>query len=619
MEIINAKFVLPSGTRGTPHRTNVEENEQNASGQEGHTQRQHNNNTAENVTINSTSRDESIRIKLSPESEAPILSTATFDTTTGGGGPSSNPTTNDKVAVARLPQSTALEFESGERFDRAHVDRRVNGDGAVGINYSQVLSLNGTGSAIKTPKVEDDQNSPQTILEQPKQQPIAQIDEEPSGSSARAHHPHPHSHSHQHPRRDQLSLQTTTTTSPIITDTVESSAEMQVISQSRGQDSQGYNPIPSVYSFAAVNSTTPYTKSPYNQHMPAVSSLLRPEWRRNSYSEYSNHQHQGSDGSDTSDRRPSFDYDDTHVLPIHRNSLPNLPLGVAAATGSPQDVGSAHQSPSPVPGYYTPGERLVPAAFGNQSSSHGSGSSASSTPPTITHDASANTAAPVYRYDQAPSASQMSHPTAAAAATTAPTSTVYDSPRDQKYEPAYPAVFNSTAPVFTPRGQTPMFYSSYPTQGYAHHYEHRGSSSSPAPPMIAGMKRGREDEWDNEAEASRELQRRRSSYSQSAAMIMGGMAYRNASASPSIQSAEMGVIRVAGYVPPSMKEPGVRDLTGEPQPLHIGIERYANGRRPGEDAIRSGSDTSYSFIALPGNTVRKRPRRKFVSPALVGR
>jgi len=130
--------------------------------------------------------------------------------------------------------------------------------------------------------------------------------------------------------------------------------------------------------------------------------------------------------------------------------------------------------------------------------------------------------------------------------------------------------------------------------------------------MIAGTKRGREDDWGEETEAERELQRRRTSYSQSVAMMVGGMAYRNnsVSASPSLPPAEMGVIRVAGYVPP-VQDMGIRETTGEP--VNAGIERYANGRRPGEDAIRSGSDTSYSFISLPGNTVRKRPRRKFVS------
>jgi hypothetical protein len=169
-----------------------------------------------------------------------------------------------------------------------------------------------------------------------------------------------------------------------------------------------------------------------------------------------------------------------------------------------------------------------------------------------------------------------------------------------------------------------MYYGAYPpefgraTPAYPRHFGHpgRGSSSSPAPPMIAGSKRGREEDWGAEdTESGRELQRRRSSYSQSAAMMVGGLAYRSnsVSGSPSLPSAEMGVIRVAGYAP-SLQEMGVRDMTGEP--LNAGIERYANGRRPGEDAIRSGSDTSYSFISLPGNTVRKRPRRKFVSPVL---
>lgn len=490
----------------------------------------------------------------------------------------------DSVAVAPLLQSTALEFQSrDERFDRTRIDRRVN-DGAVNSTNGNV-GLNGTGTTIKTPKLEEEQIAPQqpTILDKgtPASEPTT-----PSGLV--------HNHSNVIDRSHSLSLHTTDTSSNI--------AEMQVISHSREQDSQGYSNHP-IY---------PFTKPSYNQHVPTISSLLRPEWRRNSQPEYGiNHQPQGSDGSVSSDARHSYDYEDGHALPLaHRNSLPNLPL--AADHRSPQEIGSAHHSPSPAPpGYYVPGERLVPAAFGNASSSHGSGSSASSTPPTIPHDASVNPAQqPHYRYEPTMT-SQM----------TQQSTTLYDSPREQKvhYEPAYPTVFNPGAPgapSFNPRPQNPMLYGSYPPQGYGHHYDHRASSSSPAPPMIAGTKRGREEDWADETEASRELQRRRSSYSQSAAMIMGGLAYRNASASPSIQSAEMGVIRVAGYAP-SLKDMGVRDLTGEPQQVRMGIERYANGRRPGEDAIRSGSDTSYSFISLPGNTVRKRPRRKFVSLTVI--
>lgn len=607
---------------------------------------------------NLPSRETSVQIKMSPNSSAPALF-ATFDSDANSHSQTSHPGSGandmlDSVAVAPLPQSTALEFtSSGERFGRTQVDRRVNGEGAADVvaysrSPSELVAVNGTGTSIKSPKIEDeDHTSSQTTLEGVAATSATSL---PPSTNITTTSP---SQQQQHStlitgavdidRSHSLSLQIPTNppTTPT-TDTVDPSqqqhqqqnnntaAEMQVISShSRGQDSHGYN-VPSIYPFTPLGSSTYNKPSSYNTHAPSVSSLLRPEWRRNSASEYStiSHQQQGSDGSVSSDRRHSFDYEDgSHVVPLHRGSLPIAPT---ADHRSPQDMGgsnaSAHHSPSPAPGYYTPGERLVPAAFGNASSSHGSGSSASSTPPTISHDASLNPPAPVYSFD--PSSSH--HPA------------LYDSPREQKihYEPAYPAVFNAaggantTPGTTTPsyRGTNGMYYGSYPTQGYAptgtgapgmtgaptSHYghTHRGSSSSPAPPMIAGTKRGREDEWVDEAEVGRELQRRRSSYSQSTAMMMGGLAYRAAAsstagtASPSIQSAEMGVIRVAGYVP-SLKDMGVRDLTGEPQPLHLGIERYANGRRPGEDAIRSGSDTSYSFISLPGNTVRKRPRRKF--------
>jgi hypothetical protein len=300
---------------------------------------------------------------------------------------------------------------------------------------------------------------------------------------------------------------------------------------------------------------------------------------------------------------------------LHRSSLPDLAL--AAEQRSSQEVASAHPSPSQVLGYYTPGERLVPAAFGNPPSSQGSGSSASSTPLTVLHDASANPA-PVYSYEPSAS-SQVPHSNEAV---------TYDSPRDQKvcYEPAYPAIFNPTA-VSSPygrRGQDGVYYGPYPPEfgcaapAHQHYFGHygRGSSSSPAPPMIAGSKRGHEEDWGAEdTELGRELQRKRSSYLKSAATMIGGLAYRSDSVpvSPFLPSAETGVICVAGYVP-LLQEMGVRDMTGES--LNAGVGRYANGWRPGEDTICSGSETSYSFIALPGNTVRKRPRRRFVSRVL---
>jgi hypothetical protein len=494
---------------------------------------------------------------------------------------------NGSVAVAPLQQFTAPEYKQDERFERGGHDSRGNGEGAEGSTNV----INGTG-AIKTPEAEEGQKPSQTISE---------------AATARGGH----STRSDIDQSKSLSLQTSS-----VQESATNIADMQVISPSsysQSQDPQGYN-IPSVYAF-----TSPYSKPTYNQHLPTIPSISRPEWRRSTNSEYSTSYHQP--GGDTHvahfARKHSFDYHDTphgHSMPPpHRNSLPNLAL--AAEQRSSQELASAHPSPSQTPGYYTPGERLVPAAFGNPSSSHGSGSSASSTPPTVLQDASANPA-PVYRYEPS---SQMHHSSQAV---------TYDSPRDQKirYEPAYPAVFNPTASgsPYGSRAQDGVYYGAHPPEFgraapphpryFGHHG--RGSSSSPAPPMIAGSKRGREEEWGAEdTEIGRELQRRRSSYSQSAAMMIGGLAYRSDSVpvSPSFPTAEMGVIRVAGYVP-SLQEMGVRDMTGEP--LNAGIDRYANGRRPGEDAIRSGSDTSYSFIALPGNTVRKRPRRKFVSSVL---
>lgn len=133
--------------------------------------------------------------------------------------------------------------------------------------------------------------------------------------------------------------------------------------------------------------------------------------------------------------------------------------------------------------------------------------------------------------------------------------------------------------------------------------------------MIAGAKRGREDEWftDGDDEA-REARRRRSSYAQSQAMIAGMHHYSNHSVavSPSIPPAEMGVIRVSNYTP-TLKDMGIGSVDTF-SPLQ---DRMGNGRRAGDGAIRSGSDTSYSFISLPGNTVRKRPRRKFVRTSLL--
>lgn len=515
------------------------------------------------------------------------------------------------VAVAPLPYSTALDSKEAGRSEKTGIDplriRRGNANGAAHSPNSLAGGVNRAGSALKSPEPNETKPLPPTRLATATNQDTTNIPDAATSDSAHSpdiarsysvsRHPrHPHSPPHH--------------------------SEMQAIltpsyHHHHGSDAHNYS-VSSAYSSTARNGT--YSSGSYNTHLSAVPSLLRPEWRRSSYSEYppAIQQHEREAIVSSFQRQSSLSTEDgsngrsispTPSAMAHRHSLPNLPF--KSEPLSAVSLTSPQASSALATGYHTPGGRLVPAAFNNATPSHGSVSSASSTPPTALLDASSS-AVPLYRYEQGPSSQ---HPLPGQAA-------VYSSPPDQKghYGASYSS-FHHQAPNVSysqSRSHEPPYYQSYSNdvayngQGanYSRHFDSRTrGSSSPAPPMIAGSKRGRESEWFAEDDEGRDARRRRSSYAQAEAMI-AGMHYSHHSVfkSQSTRPAEMGVIRVSNYTP-TLKDMGI----GSGDTLSPVQDRMGNGRRAGDGAIRCGSDTSYSFISLPGNAVRKRPRRKFVS------
>jgi hypothetical protein len=525
-----------------------------------------------------------------------------------------------QVAVASLPDTTTeLGSKMNQRLE-TNVNERANIYGTVDSNRTDE-SPNTVVATIKPSPSTGESAQPQHPS--PLQQDSIPESSQATGSSkvveevstASLSDPVVASTSQSHhadiDRSYSLSLQTTSLPEP--------TADMQAISSPsfhHGPDSHGY-PFTSPLAYGSHASSW---ATNFNPHLPALPSHLRSEWRRSSYPAHGSLP-QPKEYERTPvhpiGRQASLHVDTPGsisprpVYPVHRNSLPNLPSSsdLPPLPGS----GSARPSPPLASGYYTPSGRLVPAAFGNTSSSHGSVSSVGSTPPTALQDVSTSSMSMYSRFD--PSAS--TQPTQQASA-------IFDSPQDHSsapYEQPYPPFSaSSTAPTQPSYGQS-IQYHTYPHEfrygaggsTSARPYHLRDSSTSPAPPMIAGTKRTREDEWLGDVgEMDRTSPRRRLSYSQSGPMLPGPMQFKS-SVSPSLPPAEMGVIRVASYTP-SLKEMGIRDVVGEPLPALA--DKYSGvHRRPSDVSIQNAAETNYSFIALPGNTVRKRPRRKFVSKA----
>lgn len=520
-----------------------------------------------------------------------------------------------QVAVASLPYTTELGAKMSERLD-TNMDQRANILGTVDSNRTDESSNTVMATIKPSPTGESAQPQHSSPLQQDSvpessQAPgsskvveevsTASLSDPVVASTSRSHHT-------DIDRSYSLSLQTTSFP--------ESTADMQAISSPsfhHGPDSHGY-PFSSTLPYGSHASS--WASSNFNPHLPAMPSHLRSEWRRSSYpvhgslsqpKEYERlpvhpigrqtSLHVDTPGSISP--RPAYT--------VHRNSLPNLPSSadLPPLPGS----GSARPSPPLASGYYTPSGRLVPAAFGNASSSHGSVSSVGSTPPAVLQDVSTSSMSMYSRFD--PSAS--TQPTQQASA-------IFDSPQDQSstpYEQQYPPFPASSTASTQPNYGQSIQYHTYPHEfrygaggpSHTRPYHQRDSSTSPAPPMIAGTKRTREDEWlGDTSEMDRTSPRRRLSYSQSGPMVPGPMHFKS-SMSPSLPPAEMGVIRVNSYAP-SLKDMGIRDVVGDPLPALA--DRYSNVHRRASDvSIQNAAETNYSFIALPGNTVRKRPRRKF--------
>ena len=523
------------------------------------------------------------------------------------------------VAVAQITALVARD-DSG-RYDRIHVSSRderanVDGRGAGNSVLPTEDTFNGQASTLKALATNQSGSHHQTTtdLHDPSSfgddtrhtlkdagvVPIAHV--HPIHQTGISHHVDiDHSYS--------IPLQTPVTPHQ----------DMQAISSApfHHQFHQHHAPHVSGYSYEPASSFIPSsTFNHHSMHPP------RPEWRRGSYPEYAT-----TSGHSQSNRGSPLllPQDDLRmqrsVSPVptqnmvHRHSLPTSSL--SHNLGSMSARASPHSSPSlqgaAPTGYYNTSARLVPAAF-NGSPRNGSGSSGSSTPPTVPQEPSSS----MGLYQQVvpgPQAPAHFHVT---------TPSTFDSSLDQRppYEPAFSAFHGpSSAPqqAYGMRASDPVYYSpaQYPgevvyssTSGGPRHFDPlaRGSSTSPAPPMIAGLKRTREDEWADASE--REAQRRRLSYTQSGPAMHHSVHFTYPS-SPSLATPEMGVIRVGSSQGhghgPTLKEMGIRDAVSES--LHGGSHMHM--KRP-DGYSREGPETSYSFISLPGNTIRKRPRRKFV-------
>lgn len=429
---------------------------------------------------------------------------------------------------------------------------------------------------------------------------------------------------------------TTTTTSPSTehhssqspqTPSHPSSSNMQAVQAmpyQHGSHAQVPTPYPYHHHDPTAYSSSIPPASNFNPHHHIPASTLRPEWRRSSYPSHSESQAQNGFSYSRGPQATAAPTSSTSVTgtggggPVrhsmeeggHGRSLTPSPLGPHHRHSLPNISSSSEASAPPLAsGHYTPGGRLVPAAFPSGPPSHRSGSSASSTPPSVA------VTAPVAHYSFDSTSSPHSH-----------------------FEPSF-STFQTGAAAPGVYGQgpghrsgnDPVFYQSYPhNMGYHHHQPAgqvhfdgriRHSSTSPAPPMITGGKRGREDEWDVDGVDSRGAQRRRLSHPPTGSLLGSDGSYTTNGSPLLHHPPEMGVIRMAGYVPASLKDMGIREVIGEPfQAGFGGIDKMVR-RRPeenGHDGLsgvpgsRGGAETSYSFISLPGNTVRKRPRRKFV-------
>ncbi|KAG9057598.1 hypothetical protein FS842_005559 [Serendipita sp. 407] len=327
-------------------------------------------------------------------------------------------------------------------------------------------------------------------------------------------------------------------------------------------------------------------------------SLFKQEWRRSSFPDHPSTTPHLRSGNVVSKppaahgppMSPVSSYD-----MIHRHSVPN------PSVAQESNATLADPQLSQLTGYAQQGGRLIPAAFHAGDSSRGSGSSATSSPPNVAQKS---------RY------SPGSHIVAPSPHYPVPTSQTLEVSQfddEPSYEPPFSAFSHGVGPASTTMRSydgDSLYYPAYgsdlaytPVQT---HFDPHGRGSTSPVPSIAGSKRLRRTDW--AMDDSRELQRRRLSYSQSIPVTPGVQQYRP-SLSPSVGSA-VGLPRVSDIAPPSLRDMGIRDAVGEA--LHKPSREFDGMPRLDDFARdRSRADTSYSFISLPGNTVRKRPRRKF--------
>ncbi|KAG8826891.1 hypothetical protein FRC19_006764, partial [Serendipita sp. 401] len=327
-------------------------------------------------------------------------------------------------------------------------------------------------------------------------------------------------------------------------------------------------------------------------------SLFKEEWRRSSFPDHPSTTPHLRSGNVVSKppaahgppMSPVSSYD-----MIHRHSVPN------PSVAQESNATLADPQLSQLTGYAQQGGRLIPAAFHAGDSSRGSGSSATSSPPNVAQKS---------RY------SPGSHIVAPSPHYPVPTSQTLEVSQFDD-EPSYEQPFSAFSHGVGPASTTMRSYDGdslyYPAYGsdlaytpVQTHFDPHGRGSTSPVPSIAGSKRLRRTDW--AMDDSRELQRRRLSYSQSIPVTPGVQQYRP-SLSPSVGSA-VGLPRVSDIAPPSLRDMGIRDAVGEA--LHKPSREFDGMPRLDDFARdRSRADTSYSFISLPGNTVRKRPRRKF--------
>ncbi|KAG8808137.1 hypothetical protein FRC17_004116 [Serendipita sp. 399] len=451
--------------------------------------------------------------------------------------------------------NNAGRYDVSVNDSRATVRNAVQGAVKTHIDTGRMVGFNREGELIHNTEHNTDPTPSSTTVSA-------------NGSGGRVHPRIDIDHSYSVPLHPTHSLDSPMTNS-----------EMQVVASPSHFRSHAESPYEYSYPYARRLERHP---DDLESHTPV---LYKQEWRRDSYSDHAMTPLPRPVDRSTVPHGPPHSPMSTYGM-MHRPSLPDL---------------SAAPEPDPtVTGGYVPqGGRLVPAAFFAGDSSRGSGSSAASSPPNGTQEpryspSSHNIIAPSPHYPVQPlDATQLD-----------------DEP---PYEPSYtpfPPNIGPTSAMRPYEGES-VYYQAYGsevtyTPVHSHYDLHRRGSTSPVP-SISGSKRMRVADWDD----SRELQRRRLSYSQSISVAPGIQQYRPPLSPTLSTTSGVGLSRVGGEIaPPSLREMGIRDAIGES--LHR-TPGAINGLPELDDFARdrSRADTSYSFIALPGNTVRKRPRRKF--------